>query len=81
MRPEDWAELRRLAQELMRKETMRLSSCTGKQGFDSRPEALRTIRPRVQGIVSPYRCRVCHRYHVGSVEERRRHDRIRRINA
>jgi hypothetical protein len=54
----------------------KLSSCTGKDSFETRNQADKTISPRLAKFAHVYQCTICHRYHIGS----RRAGRGIRIN-
>lgn len=69
MRPEDFYELRYLAQKDSKERTMVHSMCEGKRRFDTKSEADRIIR---QGKpISSYHCMVCNGWHVGAISVKR----------
>lgn len=71
MKPEDFAELRRLAQwDERRRESekvRRLAMCAGKERFDSLTLAQQVAKRRSERgrPCHAYACQHCHTYHVG----------------
>jgi len=48
------------------------SQCQGKDPFDSFDQAMQGITNKLKHLVRPYHCKVCQKYHVGSIENHRR---------
>ena len=66
MTPDEWRELQYLAGRVLAKHQEILSSCTGKARFETRSDAMTTIRRRsMREICAPYHCPVCSGWHVG----------------
>lgn len=52
-----------------RKENQRLAMCAGKRPYSTKADADRASRRK--GVM-PYRCPICHKFHVGGTESSRR---------
>lgn len=52
--------------------SFRLSSCEGKDKFDTFEIAMEGVSGRLRHLVQPYLCQVCGSYHVGSIETKRK---------
>lgn len=76
--PADYAELRILVEALQSRRTRAAAECAGKQAFDNRVDAARTIRPRVRDEVEPYRCGSCGKWHVGGNTQDRKVKKAKR---
>lgn len=73
MRPDDFQELCDLIRMDARKKTMVRSMCAGKQCFETKTLADRTIRrtARTKRAFMSYHCRVCGGWHVGGAQTSR----------
>lgn len=80
MSPEEWHELRQLAARLLSKHQEQQSSCQGKSRFETRGDALATIRRNLRDVCSPYHCTVCKGWHVGSHEVSRKKHKAMKAN-
>lgn len=69
MNSPDFFELRYLIQQASRKRTLVKSMCEGKERFDSKAAADRTVRRGKP--IRPYHCLVCNGWHVGSMQNAR----------
>lgn len=57
------------------------SACAGKQGFASHQEAADKIRLEARGLVQPYRCEFCNKWHLGGARSGKERRAIRaRVN-
>ncbi len=57
-----------------------VAACMGKKSFPTPADARRAIRPRLKGLVEPYRCRWCGQWHNGSARrDRKRMGMLRKV--
>jgi hypothetical protein len=71
---EDMRRLIRVAiarSKLERELEFSVSACGGKQGFASFDEARTKIRWEVRGIVQPFHCETCGKWHLGGARSGR----------
>lgn len=70
--PKELAELGWLSRWYERQTRERNVMCTGKHAFDTFDAAAQTIRKESQRReTEPYRCKVCHQWHVGNARATR----------
>lgn len=62
---ENEAELRQLLRRAHIRDNYRTATCSGKDSFPTSRIA-REAAPRGKGPVAIYRCKLCHRWHIGS---------------
>lgn len=71
MKPEDFRELRHLAQYDARRRGYVAISCQGKHKFDSFTAASGTMRRELRRQAKPYHCGVCGGWHIGGIQSGR----------
>lgn len=54
------------------KNIVQLTECEGKPPFDSYSLAASTLSHKLKKVAKVYHCRVCHKWHVGGVQNSRR---------
>ena len=80
MTTSELAELKWLLRKAMARRSDRNSQCLGKQAFDNRVDAQRTIRSqRLKAVCVVYRCPFCDRWHAGSDVEGRKKRKAQRM--